>query len=155
MLEAVYTYDYQPQNDWSFFFTDNIDIMFKLISVNLPSFLLNFETMDKESGEKFYRKVIHPTEFSIEVYETKDLTTYQYFKIWFDLVYSKITQQFQLNPPIKNAVFMLNRNFTEPSRIFALNGIKLKGIEPVTFDYINGDPLTYSIKFAVEELIES
>jgi hypothetical protein len=149
MIE-VFPISHQYKNSWIFYFEDNPTFNFYMKGLNLP--FLKLDHINKETtGQKFYSKPTFPDTFSIEVYESLDFKTFDYFKAWQDQIYNSLTGTFNVGSFNKTAIFMFTSNFSAtPVKTFSQD-LKLLGFEELTLDYESGDPLTYSISFAIND----
>jgi hypothetical protein len=160
-IDAVVRRDYQLKNLWDFYFQDDPTIRFKAKSITLPFDKLTAKKL--RTGQAFYGGVEWTDPFDIEVYETADFATFAYFKVWLNLVFNPITRTFNsyapnsIVPYLKTGVFIMNQNNTLvnelPSFTFIIQNIKILGITPITFDYENGDRLSYTITLIADNII--
>lgn len=142
---------YQPANDWDFIMNDNPFIRYRVKSCSLP--FLKFSISERKSGEKFYKEVEHPGNFTMEIYETPAYDTYTYFKAWQDSIYNPETRTFNINVLPRSAVLIFNTGFVENSIIsFKFTELKLQGFEPLSLNYESGNPLTYSLSLWADEI---
>lgn len=162
LLNVIAGIEHQKRSNWGFYFTDNILFQYRVKSCTLP--LPRFEIESRHTWESFYtgRTIDHT--FDIVLYEDITFSTYNYFKIWMDLVYDETTKKF-ISYPIgvgekllfKTAVF----NFygtgaifdTPPTKSFQLSGVKIVGLGNLENDYEDGSGLLFTVTLSFEDLI--
>ena len=160
-LSVVAAVEHQRKSYWDFYFTDNILFKFRIKSMTLP--FPKFEIESRHTWENFYKEYSLSTTFEIEIYEDIAFSTYDYFRIWRELIYNTQIRKFisytpGSSPILKTCIlnyYPLGAGFEiPPSRVFVLQNVRLIGLSPLDNDYEDGSGMTYTITLAYEALVE-
>jgi len=92
-LRKLRALDIQNPNLWEFYFTDNQDIQFNVVSMSLPFKSLELEKHN--SGLQYYRSCSLEDSFSITFNETTDFAVLSYLKRWFNEIYDEENRVFK------------------------------------------------------------
>lgn len=172
-LSYITQTEYQRKTHWDFYFVDNslgflrTDFYFKykIKSVSFPQ--PSFEIDSKSTWENFYKGYNYDTNFSIEIYEDIQFSTWNYFNTWKNDIYDKDTRRFISYTRDKfDARGLLYRtallNYyptgfvidAVPSKRFLIDNIKLVNLGNIENNYTDGDALTYIVSFVFEKISE-
>ncbi len=156
MLETLFQEDLQHQNYWYCVFGDFIRSLTLVKSVSFPLEKLTTET--KKYGEKYYVGFTPAETVKITFYENTNFSVYKYFKTWMDTVFDSKTKTFNvldigdvLTKYRTATIYMYSSiaGVPTPNRQFKFENLMIIGLDELTFDTENGNPMEWSVEFAV------
>jgi len=153
-IEILQSLKYQKQNRFEFYFLDNADIKYRVLTVNLPR--ESFEYTKTKAGENTLTGITFPDTVTLSILETKDFYLEDFVESWRDVFYDKDTRIFK-SLPVENAdkktgVLVLFDEKGLINRTYIYNNLSLVGLSESTFDYGNPDLLSWELVMKVEDV---